>query len=160
MGPAKIVEGAHDGSGQRHAVVVARWNDFITLRLLEGVRDGLASHNVAEDAVSIFYVPGAFELGATAKKLASSGNYDSVICLGCVIRGDTDHYQFVAGETSRLIAQASYDTGIPVIFGVLTTNNVDQAMERAGKKEGNKGYEAAVTAIEMAALYRKIGGGK
>ncbi|MCE9596724.1 MAG: 6,7-dimethyl-8-ribityllumazine synthase [Spirochaetia bacterium] len=143
------------GAGQRHAIVLTRWNSKIVEALKQGAISELTAFGVRSQDIEIFYVPGAFELGSTAKGIALTGRFASVICLGCVIRGDTDHYQFVAGEAARLIAMAAYDTQIPVIFGVLTTNTERQAEDRAGST-GNKGAEAAQTAIEMAALMARL----
>lgn len=143
------------GEGQRHAIVLTRWNAKIVEALKQGALSELANFGVKDSDVEIFYVPGAFELGSTAKIAALTGRFSSVICLGCVIRGDTDHYQFVAGEAARSISQASYDTGVPVIFGVLTTNTERQAEDRSGPV-GNKGAEAAQTAIEMAGLIARL----
>ncbi|MBL8018436.1 MAG: 6,7-dimethyl-8-ribityllumazine synthase [Leptospirales bacterium] len=143
------------GTGQRHAIVLTRWNAKIVEALKEGALAELGRFGVSEKDVEVFYVPGAFELGSTAKAIALTGRFSSVICLGCVIRGDTDHYQFVAGEAARGISQASLDTGVPVIFGVLTTNTERQAEDRAGPT-GNKGAEAAQTAIEMAGLMARL----
>lgn len=146
-----------NGAGQRHAVISTRWNSFITDRLLEGAIDALRRHGVADDAVDVIMVPGAFEIGPAAKKAALTGRYDAVTTIGAVIRGSTAHFDHVAGQAARLIAQASYDTGVPVIFGVLTTDTIEQAIERAGTKAGNKGFEAGAAAVEMAALYKSIG---
>jgi 6,7-dimethyl-8-ribityllumazine synthase len=134
-------------------VVVSRWNDFLTSRLLEGALDALESHGAKESDVEIFKVPGAFELPITALKVAEAGGFDAVITLGVVIRGETPHFEYVAGEAAKGIAQAGIMTGIPVIFGVVMTNTLEQAINRCGVKAGNKGYEAAVAAIEMADLF-------
>jgi len=144
------------GDGLRVALVCARFNDFITERLLAGARDGLIRHGVDEASLTEVWAPGAFELPLVAKRLASSGEYDAVICLGAVIRGATGHYDFVAGNCASGIQQAQMETGVPVIFGVLTTDTIEQAIERAGTKAGNKGFEAASTAIEMADLLRQL----
>jgi 6,7-dimethyl-8-ribityllumazine synthase len=153
---SKEIKGEMRGSGLRIAVVVARFNEFITSRLLEGARSTLVAHGVREDGVTVAWVPGSFEIPVTAKTLASSGTYDAVICLGCVIRGETPHFDYVAGQAASGIARASMDTGVPVIFGVLTTDNMDQAINRAGGKMGNKGSEAAQAAIEMANLFKEL----
>lgn len=155
MGIRKIVGGG-SGQGQKHTVIVARFNDFITGRLLEGALQTLQRQGVAESDITVIEVPGAFELGVVAKKVAAAGKADAVTCLGCVIRGATAHFDHVAGQAARLTAQAAYDTGVPVIFGVLTTDTIEQAIERAGTKAGNKGADAAAAAVEMAALYREI----
>lgn len=154
----RLIEGGAFGEGQRHAVVVAKWNEFITFRLRDGAVAALARHGVKQADVTLVHVPGAFEVGTVARELARTGRFDAITCIGAVIRGATDHYDYVAGQAARLISQAAFDTGVPVIFGVLTTDTIEQAIERAGTKAGNKGYEAALTAIEMADLYRKIRG--
>ncbi|USO16225.1 6,7-dimethyl-8-ribityllumazine synthase [Staphylococcus pseudintermedius] len=149
-------EGQLDGKGLKIGVVVSRFNDLITGRLLDGAQDALRRHQVAEDSVDVAYVPGAFELPIVAKKMAQTGKYDAVVTLGCVIRGATSHYDYVCNEAAKGIAKASDDTGVPVIFGVLTTENIEQAIERAVQKRGNKGAESAVGAIEMANLLRQM----
>lgn len=154
----QIFEGRLDGTGMRIAIAAARFNDLIVTRLVDGARDGLRRHGVADDAVDVAWVPGAFELPGVAAKLASSGRYDAVITLGAVIRGATGHYDLVAGQAAAGIARAGIDTGVPVVFAVLTTETVDQALERAGIKAGNKGFEAAATAIELVDLYRRLPG--
>ncbi|EGQ1677766.1 6,7-dimethyl-8-ribityllumazine synthase [Staphylococcus pseudintermedius] len=149
-------EGQLNGKGLKIGVVVSRFNDLITGRLLDGAQDALRRHQVAEDSIDVAYVPGAFELPIVAKKMAQTGKYDAVVTLGCVIRGATSHYDYVCNEAAKGIAKASDDTGVPVIFGVLTTENIEQAIERAGTKAGNKGAESAVAAIEMANLLRQM----
>ncbi|EKH2208721.1 6,7-dimethyl-8-ribityllumazine synthase [Staphylococcus pseudintermedius] len=149
-------EGQLNGKGLKIGVVVSRFNDLITGRLLDGAQDALRRHQVAEDSIDVAYVPGAFELPIVAKKMAQTGKYDAVVTLGCVIRGATSHYDYVCNEAAKGIAKASDDTGVPVIFGVLTTENIEQAIERAGTKSGNKGAESAVGAIEMANLLRQM----
>ncbi|EGQ1586054.1 TPA: 6,7-dimethyl-8-ribityllumazine synthase [Staphylococcus pseudintermedius] len=149
-------EGQLNGKGLKIGVVVSRFNDLITGRLLDGAQDALRRHQVAEDSIDVAYVPGAFELPIVAKKMAQTGKYDAVVTLGCVIRGATSHYDYVCNEATKGIAKASDDTGVPVIFGVLTTENIEQAIERAGTKAGNKGAESAVGAIEMANLLRQM----
>ncbi|MDK3844577.1 6,7-dimethyl-8-ribityllumazine synthase [Staphylococcus pseudintermedius] len=149
-------EGQLNGKGLKIGVVVSRFNDLITGRLLDGAQDALKRHQVAEDSIDVAYVPGAFELPIVAKKMAQTGKYDAVVTLGCVIRGATSHYDYVCNEAAKGIAKASDDTGVPVIFGVLTTENIEQAIERAGTKAGNKGAESAVGAIEMANLLRQM----
>ncbi|HDT8461362.1 TPA: 6,7-dimethyl-8-ribityllumazine synthase [Staphylococcus pseudintermedius] len=149
-------EGQLNGKGLKIGVVVSRFNDLITGRLLDGAQDALRRHQVAEDSVDVAYVPGAFELPIVAKKMAQTGKYDAVVTLGCVIRGATSHYDYVCNEAAKGIAKASDDTGVAVIFGVLTTENIEQAIERAGTKAGNKGAESAVGAIEMANLLRQM----
>ncbi|HGH0784269.1 TPA: 6,7-dimethyl-8-ribityllumazine synthase [Staphylococcus pseudintermedius] len=149
-------EGQLNGKGLKIGVVVSRFNDLITGRLLDGAQDALRRHQVAEDSIDVAYVPGAFELPIVAKKMAQTGKYDAVVTLGCVIRGATSHYDYVCNEAAKGIAKASDDTGVPVIFGALTTENIEQAIERAGTKAGNKGAESAVGAIEMANLLRQM----
>ncbi len=149
-------EGQLIGKGLKIGIVVSRFNDFITGRLVEGALDALKRHQVEADDIDIAYVPGAFELPIVAKKMAQTQKYDAVITLGCVIRGATSHYDYVCNESAKGIAKAGDDTGIPVIFGVLTTENIEQAIERAGTKAGNKGAEVAVGAIEMANLLKQF----
>ena len=149
-------EGQLRGDGLRVAIAASRFNDFITERLLAGARDGLLRHGVDEDSITVAWAPGAFELPLVAQRLAASGEYDAVICVGAVIRGATGHYEHVAGQCAAGIERVQLDTGVPVIFGVLTTETVEQAVERAGTKAGNKGFESAITAIEMADLVRQL----
>jgi 6,7-dimethyl-8-ribityllumazine synthase len=149
-------EGRLDGAGLSIAIVVGRFNDVITERLLAGARNGLERHGVDPERIDVAWVPGSFEVPGTAKLLAASGRYDAVICVGAVIRGDTPHFEHVAGQAAAGVLRAGLDTGVPVIFGILTTNSMDQAIDRAGLKLGNKGYDAAVSAIEMAHLYRSL----
>ena len=138
------------------AIVASRFNEFIVSKLIEGARDGLLRHDVAEENISLAWVPGAFEIPVVAKKLAESGKYDAVICVGAVIRGATTHYDYVCAEVSKGIATVSMQTGVPVMFGILTTDTIQQAMERAGTKAGNKGYDCALGAIEMVNLMKQI----
>jgi 6,7-dimethyl-8-ribityllumazine synthase len=145
-------EGSLSGAGLRVAVVASRFNDTITQRLVDGATDALRRHGVDDDSVDVVWAPGAFELPLVASRLASSGGYDAVVTLGAVIRGATGHYDFVAGQCAAGIQRVSLDTGVPVVFGVLTTDTIEQAVERSGTKSGNKGFEAAMTAIEMANL--------
>ena len=152
--------GKLNGRGLRVALVCARFNDLITERLLSGALDALERHDVDGDSITVAWVPGAFELPLTAKQLALSGDYDAVVCLGAVIRGATGHYDQVVNQCAAGIARASFDTGVPVIFGVLTTDTIDQAIERAGAKAGNKGADAAAAAIEMADLLRQLPKGR
>ena len=149
-------QGDLHGAGLRIAVVVSRFNEVVTSRLLAGARSALERHGVHEDDVDVAWVPGAFELPLAARKLAEGRRYDAVVCLGAVIRGETPHFEYVAGAAAGGIADAARDTGVPVIFGVLTPNTLEQAQERAGGKAGNKGYDAAVNAIEMANLLRQL----
>jgi len=142
--------------GKKFAIVISRFNEFISAKLLEGCIDTLSRHGVQESAIDVVWVPGAFEIPMLALKCAKSKKYDAVICLGTVIRGATPHFEFVASEAAKGIAKASLDTNIPCIFGVITVDNIEQAIERAGTKDGNKGRDAALSAIEMANLYGKI----
>lgn len=153
----KIFEGKLVSSGIKVGIVVARFNEFITSKLLSGAMDGLLRHNVQEEDIQVAWVPGAFEIPLIASKMAKSGKYDAVICLGAVIRGSTSHYDYVCNEVSKGIAAVSLESGIPVMFGVLTTENIEQAIERAGSKAGNKGSECAEGAIEMVNLIREMG---
>ena len=144
--------------GQKFALVVSRFNEFITAKLLSGAIDALERHGCDPKNVTIVRVPGSFELPLAAKKCAQSGNYDAVICLGCVIRGQTPHFEFIAAEVAKGVAQVGLETGLPVTFGVITADTLEQAIERAGSKAGNKGADAATTAIELLNLYVRIGG--
>jgi 6,7-dimethyl-8-ribityllumazine synthase len=150
----KFVEGNLDASGLSFGIVVGRFNSFISERLLEGALDALLRHGAQDGAITVARVPGSFEIPLVAQKMAASGSYDAVICLGAVIRGGTPHFDYVASEVSKGIAQASLHSGIPIAFGVLTTDTIEQAVERAGTKAGNKGFDAAVTAIETANLLK------
>ncbi len=149
--------GTLDGSGMRFGIVVARFNELVTRMLLDGARDGLVRHGVAADAIDVAWVPGSFEIPLVAQRMAAGGEYAAIICLGAIIRGETDHYDHVASGVTAGVARVSLDTGVPTIFGVLTTDTVEQALNRAGLKAGNKGYEAAVTAIETADVLRQVG---
>ena len=151
-----ILEGKVVAEGMKVGIVVARFNEFITSKLLSGAIDGLVRHDVNEDDVDVAWVPGAFEIPLVASKMAKSRKYDAVICLGAVIRGSTSHYDYVCYEVSKGIAAVSMENDIPVMFGVITTENIEQAIERSGSKAGNKGYECALGAIEMVNLIRKI----
>ncbi|MBN2333422.1 MAG: 6,7-dimethyl-8-ribityllumazine synthase [Deltaproteobacteria bacterium] len=153
----QYIEGnLHQGSAYKIALVVSRFNSFITERLLEGALDALQRHGVAGDACAVYRIPGAFEIPLVAKKLAKKGTYDGIICLGAVIKGDTPHFDYVAAEVSKGIAQTSLETELPIAFGILTTANVEQAIERAGTKAGNKGWDAAVTLLETIDLLKNI----
>ena len=149
-------EGTFAPPSGRFALVAARFNQFVVERLVEGARDAFRRHGVADDAVDLAWVPGSFEIPLVARRLAGSGRYAAVVCLGAVIRGDTDHYDYVAGGAANGIAQAALATGVPVIFGVLTCDTPEQAIDRAGGKAGNKGFEAALTAIEMVNLLKQL----
>ena len=154
--PGSTFEGRLWGEGLSIAIVVSRFNDLVTRQLLAGAEDGLRRHGVEAEGVDVAWVPGAFEIPLTARKLAESGRYQAVICLGAVIRGETPHFEYVATQVSSGIAQASLETGVPVIFGIITADSLEQALERAGGKMGNKGYESAASAIEMANLMRGL----
>ena len=149
-------EGSLVGTGLKVGVVVSRFNEFITSKLLAGAIDGLVRHGVASEDVDVAWVPGALEISLVARRLANSGTYDAVICLGAVIRGSTPHFDYVAAESAKGIAATGSDTGVPTIYGVLTTDTIEQAIERAGTKAGNKGFDAAQSAIEMATLVRML----
>ncbi|HBF43418.1 MAG TPA: 6,7-dimethyl-8-ribityllumazine synthase [Desulfobacteraceae bacterium] len=151
-----ILEGQLSAEGFRFAVIVSRFNDFVCSRLAEGAIDALKRHGAVDEKIMLIKVPGAFEMPLVAKKLAESDRYDAVICLGAVIRGATPHFEYVASEVSKGIANVALESGLPVTFGVLTTDNLEQAIERAGSKSGNKGYEAAVAAIEMVNLFKEL----
>jgi 6,7-dimethyl-8-ribityllumazine synthase len=144
------------GQGLKFGIIVSRFNDFISGRLLEGAKDGLLRHGVLENDLAVAWVPGAFEIPLAASKMAQMGKYDAVICLGAVIRGATPHFDYVANEVSKGVAQVGLQTGLPVIYGVITADNLEQAIERAGTKEGNTGFKAAMSAIEMANLLRSM----
>lgn len=152
----KIYEGKLVSEGKKYGIIVGRFNEFIGSKLLGGAIDALERHGATNDDIDVAWVPGAFEIPLVAKKMASSGRYDAVICLGAVIRGSTPHFDYVSNEVTKGVAHASMETGIPVIYGVLTTDTIEQAIERAGTKAGNKGFDAAVTAIEMVNLLSGI----
>jgi 6,7-dimethyl-8-ribityllumazine synthase len=153
---ARVVEGALQAKGIRFGIVVSRFNDFINKRLLDGALDGLARHGAEEGMVTVVRVPGSFEIPLMAKKLAGSGKYDAVICLGAVIRGATPHFEYISAEVTKGIAQVALESGVPVSFGILTTDSIEQAIERAGTKSGNKGWDAALAAIEMVNVLKLI----
>lgn len=152
----KVYEGNLVAQGQRFGIIVGRFNEFIGGKLLAGALDGLKRHGVNEEDIEIAWVPGSFEIPLIAKKMAKSKKYDGIICLGAVIRGATSHFDYVANEVTKGIASVSLDTEVPIIFGVLTTDTIEQAIERAGTKAGNKGFDAAVTAIEMTNLLKDL----
>ena len=154
---ANVLEGYITGKGLKFGIVVARFNEFITSKLLGGALDTLHRHETVDEDIDVAWVPGAFEIPVVAKKMAESGKYDAVICLGAVIRGSTTHYDYVCNEVSKGTAQVGMSTGVPTIFGVVTTENIEQAIERAGTKAGNKGSDSAMAAMEMANLLKKIG---
>jgi 6,7-dimethyl-8-ribityllumazine synthase len=151
-----IYEGNLIATGHRYAIVVSRWNEFITSKLLAGARDALIRHGAGEENIDVIWVPGSFELPAVARKVAHTARYDGVICLGCLIRGGTVHFDLIAGEATKGIAQIGMKADVPVTFGVITTESIEQAIERAGTKAGNKGVEAAMAAIELVNLYRAL----
>lgn len=153
---SKDIQGELNGEGLNVGIVVATFNDYITSKLLEGAKAALARHGVRDDDVTVASVPGSFEVPLVAKKMAESKQYHAIICLGAVIRGETDHYHHVSGEAAKGIANVSLTTGVPIIFGILTTDTVEQAINRAGGKQGNNGYGAGVAAIEMANLLRAL----
>jgi 6,7-dimethyl-8-ribityllumazine synthase len=152
----RVVEGTLDGKGLRVALVVARFNDFISARLLEGALDCLRRHGVSDKDLTVARVPGAFEIPVAARRLALSRKYDAVVCLGCVIRGETPHFEQVCAEVARGVAAVALEASLPVTFGVLTTESLNQAIERAGAKGGNKGWDAALAALEMVSLFRSL----
>lgn len=154
---AKIVEGKIKADGLRFGIVVSRFNNFITERLLEGALDALRRNGAGEDAIDIYRTPGSFEIPAVARRLLERDQYDAVICLGAVIRGATPHFSYISAEVTKGIAQLSMESGVPISFGVITADTIEQAIERAGTKIGNKGWDAALSAIEMANLYRELG---
>jgi len=153
---SKIFEGALLGEGLKFGLVVSRFNEFITGKLLSGAKDALLRHGVSQDNIDVAWVPGAFEVPLIAQKMAQTGNYDAVVCLSAVIRGGTPHFEYVAAEVSKGIAKISLETGLPVTYGVITADTLEQAIERAGTKAGNRGFDAAVDAIEMANLLKGI----
>ncbi len=152
----KKIEGKLSAQGRKFALVVSRFNEFISNKLLEGAVDCLTRHHCEQEAMTVVWTPGSFEIPLVAKKLARSGNYDAVICLGAVIRGATPHFDYVAAEVSKGVAQSALETEVPIIFGVITSDTIEQAIERAGTKAGNKGWDAALAAIEMADLMSKL----
>ncbi len=152
----KHIQGNYDGKGLKISIVVSRFNSTITEKLLDGAVDCLSRHGVEKENIFVYLVPGAFEIPSIARKLTLQKNFDAVICLGCVIRGDTPHFDYIASEVSKGVAQVSLEANIPVVFGVLTTDTIDQAIERSGTKSGNKGFDAALTALEMVNLLKQI----
>lgn len=151
----KVHEGRLNAEGFRFAIVASRWNEFITGRLVEGALDALERLGAKEGSVSVYRVPGAFEIPLLAKRLAQSRRFDAIICVGTIIRGQTPHFDYIANEVARGISQAGLDSGVPVVFGIVTADTVDQAIDRAGVKLGNKGFEAGMTAVELANLYKQ-----
>ena len=151
-----VIEGQLIAKGMRFAIIASRFNEFISSKLMEGAIDALVRHDAAKEDITVLWVPGAFEMPVVCKKLAVSGHYDAIICVGAVIRGATSHFDYVANEVSKGIASVSLDTGVPISFGVLTTDNIEQAIERAGSKAGNKGFESAMAAVEMVSLFKEL----
>ena len=154
---SKVYEGHITGEGRSFGIVVSRFNEFITLKLLEGAMDCLRRHGVDDSDISIVWVPGAFDVPLLAKRMGDSGSYDAVLCLGAVIRGGTPHFDYVAAEVAKGVAHAGMETGVPTVFGVLTSDSIEQAIERAGTKAGNRGWDAAMAAMELADLYARMG---
>lgn len=154
----KIIQGQISAKGLSFAIVVSRFNDFITSRLLEGALDALLRHEGDEGAIDIIRVPGSFEIPYAARRLAATGRYSAVICLGAIIRGATPHFEYIASQVAKGIAEIALDTGVPTIYGIITSDTLEQAMERAGAKEGNRGFEAALSAMEMANLFLQLQG--
>ncbi|MBA3806220.1 MAG: 6,7-dimethyl-8-ribityllumazine synthase [Acidobacteria bacterium] len=153
-------QGNLNAKGFRFALVASRWNDFLTSRLVEGALDALERLGADEKAVALFKVPGSFEIPLLARTLAATGKYDAVVCLGTIIRGETPHFEYIAGEVTKGIAQAGMETGIPVVYGIVTADTLEQAIDRAGVKAGNKGFEAAMSAVELVNLYKSVAGDK
>jgi 6,7-dimethyl-8-ribityllumazine synthase len=151
-----IIEGHLDAKGLKVALLASRWNDVVTSRLVEAARDALVRHGADEKNLDLVKVPGSFELPQAAAKLAASGRYDAIVALGCLVRGETPHFDLLAAEAAKGLAQAAVSSGVPVIFGVLTCDTMEQAIDRAGGKQGNKGWDAALAAIEMVSLYRRL----
>ncbi len=153
---SKVYEGNITGAGRKFAIVISRFNEFVSLRLLEGAMDCLRRHGTADDDISVAWVPGAFDIPAVAKRMGDSGSYDAVVCLGVVIRGATPHFDYVASEVAKGVANVAANTGVPAVFGVVTADSLEQAIERAGSKSGNRGWDAAQSAMELADLYASM----
>ena len=149
-------QGKLNAEGFRFALVASRWNDFLTSRLVEGALDALERLGADEKAVALFKVPGSFEIPLLARKLAATAKYDAIVCLGTIIRGETPHFDYIAGEVTKGIAQAAMETGVPVVYGIVTADTLEQAIDRAGVKAGNKGFEAAMSAVELVNLYKSV----
>jgi 6,7-dimethyl-8-ribityllumazine synthase len=152
----KIIEGELQAKGLKFCIISSRFNDFITSKLLDGAKDALLRHGAKEDDIEVVRVPGSFEIPMVARKIALKGGYNAIICLGTIIRGATPHFDYIASEVSKGIASVSIETGVPIAFGVITSDTIEQAIERSGTKSGNKGWDAAITAIEMVQLLKKI----
>jgi 6,7-dimethyl-8-ribityllumazine synthase len=152
------IQGSYDGKGLRFGIVVGRFNDFIAGKLLDGAMDGLTRHDVADDDITVVRVPGSYEIPLVARRLARSGDYDAVLCLGVLIRGHTPHFDYIAAEATKGVAQASFETDVPLLFGIVTAETLEQAIDRAGAKAGNKGFDCALAGIEMANLMKNLPG--
>ena len=157
MAGSRIIKGSMISKNKKFGIVVSRFNEFVSSSMLEGARDTLVKHGVKEEDISVVWVPGSFEIPVVAKKIASSGKVDGVICLGAIIRGETPHFDLIAAEAAKGVASVAMDSDVPCIFGVITTDNLEQALDRAGTKSGNKGREAAMSAIEMCNIYSELG---
>ncbi|MBU1084626.1 MAG: 6,7-dimethyl-8-ribityllumazine synthase [Candidatus Omnitrophota bacterium] len=156
MSGVKVIKGKMDAKGKKFGIVVSRFNEFISSKLLDGAIDSLVKHGVKENDISVVWVPGSFETPMLAKKMASSGKYDAVLCLGAIIRGETPHFDLISAEAAKGVAKVAMDSKIPCVFGIITTDNLEQALDRAGTKSGNKGRDAATTAIEMCDIYTQV----
>ncbi len=156
MAPIKEHQGDLDATGKRFALVVSRYNELFSSKLLSGAQDCLLRHGATEDDIEVFRVPGSYELALVARRVAESGSFDAVVCLGAILRGQTSHFDFVAGEAARGVARAGFETGVPTVFGVITTETIEQAVDRSGGRAGNRGAEAALAAIEMANLLEDL----
>jgi len=153
---SRVFEGKLSGRGRRFGIVVSRFNEFISMRLLEGAMDCLRRHGAGDDDITVVWVPGAFDIPVLAKRMGDSGAYDAIVCLGAVIRGETPHFDFVASEAAKGVAHAAMQTGVPTVFGIVTAETLEQAIDRAGAKSGNKGWDAALSAVELADLYASM----
>jgi 6,7-dimethyl-8-ribityllumazine synthase len=153
---SRVFEGRLNGQGRRFGIVVSRFNEFVSLRLLEGAMDCLRRHGAGDDDITVVWVPGAFDIPVLAKRMGDSKTYDAIVCLGTVIRGDTPHFDFVAAEAAKGVAHAAMQTGVPTVFGIVTADTLEQAIDRAGAKSGNRGWDAAQSALELADLYSKM----
>ena len=156
MTGTKVIKGNLIATGKKFGIVVSRFNEFISSKLLEGALDTLAKHGVKEGDISVVWVPGSFEIPMLAKKMSQTGGYDAIICLGTIIRGETSHFDLIAGEAAKGVAKVAMDSDVPCVFGIITTDNIEQAIDRAGPKSGNKGRDAATTAIELCNLYTEV----
>lgn len=154
---SRVFEGRLSGQGRRFGIVVSRFNEFVSLRLLEGAMDCLRRHGAGDDDITVVWVPGAFDIPMLAKRMGDSGTYDAIVCLGTIIRGETPHFDFVAAEAAKGVAHAAMQTGVPTVFGIVTADTLEQAIDRAGAKAGNRGWDAAQSALELADLYSRMG---